>query len=160
MAAAREAASRITDNFQRVAAYQRVSLAQFGAGDIEGARNAIELARYAADGIDDYVLKSVSYSNLAKRQAAFGDVSEARESIKMARVAFGQIKDNLMRIIVKEEIAESDEYVETVDSKKITRLLSSGNMLLPGKLLPVLRIAMTGLLHISVFHLLRPGRVI
>ena len=36
MAAAREAASRITDNFQRVVAYQRVSLAQFGAGDIEG----------------------------------------------------------------------------------------------------------------------------
>ena len=128
MAAAREAASRITDNFQRVVAYQRVSLAQFGAGDIEGARNTIELARYAADGIDDYVLKSVSCSNLAKHQAAFGDVSEARESIKMARVAFGQIKDNLMRIIVKEEIAESDEYVETVDSKKITRHLSSNNM--------------------------------
>ena len=127
MAAAREAASRIVDNFQRVVAYQRVSLAQFGAGDIDGARNTIELARYAADGIDDNVLKSVSYSNLAKRQAAFGDVSEARESIKMARVAFGQIKDNLVRIIVKEEIAESNEYVETVDSKKITRLLSSGN---------------------------------
>ena len=127
MAAAREAASRIKDNFQRVVAYQRVSLAQFGAGDIDGARNTIELAMYATEAIDDSVLKSVSYCNLAKRQAAFGDVSEARESITKARVVFGQIKDNLVRIIVKEEISESNEYVETVDSKKITRLLSSGN---------------------------------
>ncbi len=127
MAAAREAASRIKDNFQRVVAYQRVSLAQFGAGDIDGARNTIELAMYATEAIDDSVLKSVSYCNLAKRQATFGDVSEARESITKARVVFGQIKDNLVRIIVKEEISESNEYVETVDSKKITRLLSSGN---------------------------------